>query len=308
METIQPTQETPEQTPTTPIVEQVNTDGNTPQESTQQTQPDDLMSRVSKFVVENDPKTKSEDDIDTEVFNDSELRTTIDGIQDESLKNQMVALRKSMIRGGNQKFEELAGYRKELDELKLSINSDPKSWTPERIQSLLNDPSFITAAQQVSGGEGAEDPLAYADDGVKKVVTDLQKQVNDLKTQNNQALTQQQEASRQQEHQQLSAKYSHNYDSKEMDTIYFDMIEGKIQATNEHLYKAFKHDDNVDRAYKMGLKDGREGKEDNLASTSIEGLNTNSSTPAIVPEEKETSQSFLNRIINSKLKILNTRS
>lgn len=311
METIQPTQQetkvVEESTqPTTPIVEQGTPDGNTPQETTQQTKPDDLMSRVSKFVIDNDPKTKSEDDINTDIFNDSELRGKIDNIQDEELKNQMVSLRKSMMRGANTKFEEIADIRKELEAVKTNIQSDPKSWTPERIQSLLNDPSFIQAAQQVSG-EQTDDPLAYADEGVKQVVTDLQKKVNELTVQNNKALTQQQEANRQQQHQQLSTKYA-NYDSEEMDTIYYDMLEGKIQATPEHIYKAFKHDDNVNRAYQMGIKDGREGKEDQLASTSIEGLQTSTSVPAVVPEEKETNQSFLDRIISKNLKLAKTRS
>jgi hypothetical protein len=275
-------------------------------EPTQQNQTEDLLTRVSKFVSDEDPSKKSEEQINQEVFNDPELRDKIESIEDPQLKEQMTQLRKSLMRGANDKFEEIATFRKELQLLK---DGKPTEWSPQKIQSLLNDPKFVEAARQVAGAESSpEDPLAYADEGVKSYIKKLEGDINSLKTQNQQNWEQQNKVLREQQHRELGTKYA-NYDAKEIDTITFEMLEGKIQATPEHIYKAFKHDDNVRRAYELGRKDEREGVGERLESASfVKDTGTTQSAPAIKAEKGESSQALWDRIVEKNLKLAKTKS
>ena len=118
-------------------------------ESTQPNQAEDLLSRVTKFEQEASPANKSEEQIDKEVYNDAEFRKKIEAIQDPELKEHLVQLRKSGVRGVNEKLSEIAEIRKELQSVKEGIM--PKGWSPERVKQLINDPEFLQAAQQVAG-------------------------------------------------------------------------------------------------------------------------------------------------------------
>ena len=81
------------------------------------------------------------------------------------------------------------------------------------------------------------------------------------------------------------------------------MLENKIQATPEHIYKAFNYDRNMSKAYEMGRQDERIGLPEKIQSNSASGLVTSSATPVLIPEEKETSQSFWNRLVEKNMKL-----
>lgn len=306
MEVVQKAPETsqdiPAQTsePTSPVDQKEESQAAQPEE--------DILTRVSKFVKDNDSSQKTDSEIDSTMFNDSELKQKIDSVDDPEFKQQLIALRKSALSGMNDKFREVAEIRKELQAMKENGQSVPANWTPERIQSLLNDPQFVNAAQQVAGNQsGNTDPLEYADDGVKNVINDLKKEINDLKAGQNKALQAQNQAARQIQHRELSSKYA-NYDSTEIDTITADMIEGRIQATNEHLYWAVKGPENAKNAYEMGLRDGKRGIEENKTLTSIDGINTNLSSEPVEKNKGESGINFFMRLANKNMKAAQSKS
>ena len=263
---------------------------------TQDNPAEDLLSRVSKFTATSapteDPKLK---DI-SEHFDIKE----IDAITDPVAKEQALQAYKSFQRGFGEKFQELSQLKKEMEVLKSQgLQPVTQEWTAERVQALANDPQFIAAASQVTGA--TSDDESIMSDAEKARIAALQNEVAELKKVSNQALQNQNLALRRSQHETLHTKYA-NYDPKEIDTITSDMIEGRIQATPEHIYKAFKHDDNVRKAYELGRIDERNGVSEKIASASPEGIQTTHSSPEIVPEKDESSKSFFNRIIERRLK------
>jgi len=268
----------------------------------QQPKQEDLLTRVSKFTTDNDPSKKSSEEINSGVFNDAELTAKLDSIDDPVLKEQMSALRKSLVSGVNNKFQEIAEIRKELKSMKTETQAvQNEQWTPERVQSLINDPNFVEAAQKVTGTDPAySDEYSNLSDGEKAKMTQLEVQIKELKDLNTKSLETQQIQLRHQQHEQYQAKYA-NYDPKEIDTITFDMLNNKVQATPEHIYKAFKHDENVNKAYEMGRRDERDGVQEKVQSISAEGIQaTHASTP-YKREESESQKNFIQRIIADKV-------
>lgn len=296
----------PEQTETVETTDtQTNaqTDGQGTEEttpSTQQTNSDDLLTRVSKFELNNDPDNKPKDNQDGSQFNSAELEATISGIEDPELKSKMEGLRKSLLSGANNKFQEIATLRKEMKSF-MEKDKGNGEWTPQRVQELANDPKFIQAAQQVAGNENTDEYSSLSEEEKGRMKT-MQSEIENLKTLNNQALQTSQQQLRETQHNELSSKYA-NYDRQEIDTITYDMLLNKIKATPEHIYKAFKHDDNVERAYELGRKDEREGVEVKIQSTSAEGITTSVSDEKIIPEKGESSMAFFRKIIDKNLKL-----
>ena len=271
-------------------------------ESTQETKPtDDLLTRVSKFELNNDPKKESGDN--GGVFNSKELDDSIAAIDNPELKSKMEGMRKSLLSGANDKFQEIATLRKEMQSV---LESKKDVWTPERVQALANDPKFIEAAQSIAAPENADEYSSLSDTEKDNMKT-MQTEISNLKNQYANALKTSQQQLRETQHIELSGKYA-NYDKQEIDTITYEMLEGKIKATPEHIYKAFRHDDNVKRAYELGRKDEREGVEEKVQSTSVEGITTTSSKEEIVAEKGESNRYFLDNIIKKNLRLVKTKS
>lgn len=225
---------------------------------------DDLLSRVTKFVKDKDPNNKSPEEIDAEVYNDAAFREKIEKIQDPELKKHMELFRKSGITGLTKKFQEVAELRKEIQSLKDGIT--PKGWTPERIQQLIKDPEFLNAARQVADVPNEQTDDEYVPDSVKKKLAEIDNIKNQLLQQQQNQFVQKIE----QEHQVLSQKYG-NYDRNKVDEIRKELLEGKIHANSEHLYKAWFHDENVKKAYEMGRQDERAGVSEKQRASSFQG-------------------------------------
>lgn len=267
-------------------------------EPTPSTPAEDLLSRVSKFQKDKAP-------VETPQPNNTEGNfdiKEIEAITDPVAKDQAMRAYKSFQRGYGEKFQELSQLKKEMEAIKsqpIQVQAPaPVAWTRERVEELARDPQFVEAAKQVAGTPVDENSTMSEAEQVR--INELNQKITKLEAANNQALTQQQQALRDQHHQTLGAKYD-NYVSKEIDTITYDMIEGRITTTPEHIYKAFKHDENVENAYYMGRKDERNGVSEKIQSASVEGIHTLPSTPAIVPKEGQSSKSFFNDIIAKNL-------
>lgn len=268
-------------------------------QGTQQPTSDDLLSRVTKFVDEKAPANKSEDDIDNDVFNDAEFRKKIDALQDPELKQYMLSMRKTGVRGIQERLQEISEMRKELTALKQGINP---GWSPERIQQLLNDKEFLNAAQAVLGNQtpAIENDDEFVPESVKQKLAKLEQENSQFKQQWNKFSQQQTIAQRVQEHERLKERYG-NYDSNKVDELINGLIQGKVQAGPEVVYKAYFHDENVKRAYEMGRRDAMGGVQERQQASSFSSNNVQQPNSQIKPEQGETNKQFLNRIINNKL-------
>lgn len=268
---------------------------------TKQSSTDDLLSKVTKFVDDKSPSNKSEDDIDADVFNDAEFRKKIDALQDPELKQYMLSMRKTGVRGIQERLQEISEMRKELNSLKQGINP---GWSPDRIQQLLNDKEFLNAAQQVLGNTGTqqqfEDDGEYVPDSVKQKLAKLEQENSQFKQQWNQFNQQQTNAQIMQEHNRLKERYG-NYDANKVDELINGLIKGEVQAGPEVVYKAYYHDENVKRAYEMGRRDAMGGVDEKQQASSFSTSRIQQPNSEIKPEKDETNKQFLNRIIQNKL-------
>lgn len=265
-----------------------------------QTDQDDILSRVSKFIDENAKQENPEELNDSSVFNDAEFRTQIDAIQDPIMKEQMIKMRKSGQAGINSKFQELASMKKDIESIKQNTTQpNQEVWTPERVQQLTQDPNFVQAAQQVAGAQDESSMLSEAEKAQIGKISALENELTNMKKL-------QVSSARQQQHQDLQAKYS-DYNPQAIDTITADMISGKIQATPEHIYKAFNYDEHVrakaEAGYKLGRQDERSGIKEKVQSVSVDGINTVESSPAIVRQDGESSEQIIKRIIDKNLRL-----
>jgi hypothetical protein len=286
----EPTKVQPEQT-----VEQ------TPQatpEGTQQEAQTDLMTRVSQFVKEKGPESESTDSNTDVKFDYSEL-DSVDS--PEKAREWAEKAYKSMQRGYNEKFQDIAGLRKELQ----ATNEANKGWTPERVQSLLNDREFVNAAEQVYSNQNPQ-ASGLTDDQYSSL-TDSDKQSLHLAIANSQKAQQEVNLMKQtrdfeRQDLQLSQKYS-NYDPAKVDGLYDDMVSGKVNANREALWQVLDYEPAVNRAYELGLKDGQKNGSEMSNSVSVEGRNIISSAP-LQKEEGESGRNYFKRLAERNLKNL----
>ena len=151
---------------------------------------------------------------------------------------------KSFEKGFQQKFQDLAEVRKALE----GKASEPSSWTTEKIQTLLQDPSFVAAAQ---GVVGKSNPNANGNDDDYSALSDTEKQRIDSIEKQNQLLIQQSNLLLQkQQDEMLKNKYP-NYKQEAVDTITADLLQGKIKNTREYIWKAHDYEEAIDKAYQQ---------------------------------------------------------
>lgn len=270
-------------------------------ETTQQPNSDDLLKRVSEFVESKPPAQQpSVDNSGDEKFDYGELNNIT---TPEEAKTWADKAHKSFQRGYNEKFQELSSMKKELERTlseTKKITSEQK-WTPERIQALMGNPEFLEAAK-IASGVSDEDELTNLSETEKNRFKALEQEIANMKQQNQENVLAQQQLLREKQHAECESKYP-DYDRNQIDTLTKDMIAGKIQATNEHIFKAFKYDENVRKAYLMGRKDERDGVAEKVNSSSIESITTVPSDEKIVPEKGESSMSYWNKLVSKNLKL-----
>ena len=293
-------QQTQQNNPVLPNVEpsQGTQPNQTPPSTVQPDPSEDLLARVTAFQKDNASSTDPQNN--GEGGQPDNLEATIANIEDPTVRSQFEKLRKDLVSGTNVKFQEIATLRKEMQSNmeQLKKVGQPDEWTPERVQQLASDPKFIEAAQQISGVQTDSDEYSALSDVEKKTITDMKVQLEELKRTNQQSLIAQQQQIREQQHAEYSSKYS-NYNPQKIDEITFGLQKQEIQATNEHIYKAFYHDENVNNAYEMGRRDEREGITDKVASSTLGGITTQQSAPVVETKEGESSADFFSRIIES---------
>jgi hypothetical protein len=251
------------------------------QEATPEVKPqEDLVTRASKVVTEQPKKEEP-------VFNVND----IEKITDPQAKEYAEKAHKEFERTYQKKFQELAAIRKDY-ETNLQQKQNDK-WTPERVQSLLNDKEFVNAAQSVVGTQTTgESEYSSMTDSEKRTLEDNNQKINALYQQNAQLQRQQQDES-------LKGKYA-NYAPDFVDLEVNNLLSGKRQATREDIWKVLDYEKAVQRAYQLGKQDRQVEQGEKLASVSTDGISV-SRNEAIEPEKGESDHSFFKRIFLKNL-------
>ena len=251
---------------------------------------EDLMSRVAAFKPEpKAPAPQAEDAFDFK---------QIEAIKDPVAKDIALKAYKSMQSGFGKKFQEVAELRKTLE----AKASESANWSPERVQSLLNDPQFVKAAQQVAGTSSVSnqnnsgltnEEWSALTDNEKAQLGAMQQKILTLESINSQTLKLQQD-------EQLKAKFA-NYDPRAIDLLTNDLLQGKVQATREHLHKVLDYEEAVNRAYQLGLTDGTKGKQERINASSYQGSSAINSSERPQPEKGEGNLNFFQRVARQRL-------
>lgn len=233
----------------------------------------DLITRVAQVKTETKESSVTEPEFDYK---------EIESIKDPVAKEIALKAYKSFQRGFNQKFQDIASLRKDLE----NKSQEFSNWTPERIQKLINDPKFVEAAKSVVGTQTEEQPYETEADKELKV---LKEKVRQLEGQTIQQTFKQQD-------EQISKKYA-NYNPQKVDEITADMLSGKVQATREHLWKVLDYESAVERAYQLGKEDRKLEMGEKHASASFD-TNTTITTNGekTEPLKGESDRSYLQRL------------
>jgi hypothetical protein len=270
----------------------------------QESQEQDIISRVSQYQQENSDKVTEEKpgDVDFDINGIENVKTI------EEAKEWAKNSHKSWQTGFNGKFQEISEMRKSLEaereQLKAQMENPNVQWTPEKVQSLLNDQSFLTAAREVensSQSQVATDDYSVLSEQEKQEllkVRKLEEELSSLKQERQMAILSQQDS-------ELKNKYPVAYDVEKVNSYINKFQSGELQATKEHIFKAIDYDSAIKRAYNMGLQDKNLDVTEKINASSIDATTTSRDDGPVQQNEKEDSKSWfirnaLNRLSASK--------
>lgn len=255
-----------------------------------ETPKEDLVTRASKVSLDQ-PKNGNEPAASESIKLD---QATIDKIADPVLKASVQEAYKSMQADYTKKTQALAAERKQMESLKQQLESSGQ-YTPEKIQQLLNDPSFVRAAQEYQRANGThqvatngnaeltDEEFSFLSPEQQKLYLKTKQMEQSLGIVNDRL----QAAEVEKQDMGLKSKYA-NYNPMTVNEIYQGMMTGKIQATREHLWKVADYDAAVERAYRLGLEDRKIEVGDKVAASSPSNgvsVTASSDVPARLPNE-----------------------
>ena len=175
----------------------------------------------------------------------------IEKIQDPMAKKIAQDIYKNFERGYQKKFQDLAGERRRLDEEKQRTSQ----WTPERLQQEMSRQDFVQAAQLLqqsqapSQWQGSQDEWTETPPEQKQEFLRLNQRVSVQEAQLNKML-------QAQEDEKLKTVYP-DYNPNLVNQLKDDLITGRYQATSEDIWKVANFQTAVERAYQLGMQDGR---------------------------------------------------
>ena len=241
-----------------------------------------LLQRVSSY--KETPKQEEvapTDDVDFDV-------NEINNIENPAAREYAMKAYKSMQRGFGKKLQERSELAKKVELLESAVN-DTKSWTPEKIQSLLNDQGFVQAAQSVYQHQSQDtDEYSALSEAEQREITQLKTKIASLEQNNWQSVKVQQD-------EKLKSTYV-NYNPVAIDTLTADLLQNKVQATREDLWKVIDYEPGIKRAYELGRQDEREGITEKANSLSVEGVSTSRNDSPLERKEGESSGELFKRV------------
>ena len=237
---------------------------------------EDLVTRASRLK----PETQIKQELDDK-FNINELDSAIEKLPDQTLKEQVLGLKKSLIKGENQKYQEIANLRKQYEQELASRNQ----WTPERVQGLLQDPNFVTAARSIVERDNSNDSILPEAD--RRKLDQTNQAVQALMNQNQQLLKMQQD-------EQLKRKYA-DYDPEIVDKTVQDLSTGKVQATREDIWKVINFETKVRQAYELGKQDKNTQNQERAQGMTFEAGHNMPQPTGVERQKGESVTSFMQR-------------
>lgn len=258
--------------------------------------PDDFMSKVTQFEVESSVANKTPDEIDNEVFSDKDFRKRIDDVRakDPELAKHLELMRKSGISGINNKMQEIAEIRKELQSLRDAQNR-PR-FSANSIEELLKNPEFLAEANKITGKGSALSDDESLSDAAKQEIAQLKSELNSVKGSLQTRSSEEAQAAWNRHHESLKTKYK-NYDVDKINQVATQLASGQVNVTPEYLYKVLYHDENVKKAFEMGRRMAVGQVEEKRQINSIDGVSA-VAQGKFQQSKDEDNQSFMQRIIS----------
>ena len=247
----------------------------------------DLITRVSQMK----PKVDDTQQANTGEgkFNINDLDAHIEKITDPALKEQFLGLKKSLISGENQKYQEIATLRKQYETRLAEVST----WSPERLKQEMNKPDFVQAATEVlqtgnpkSSGLTDEQYSALSE-GEKAELNQMRQKLTLLEQSNWEAVKAQQDA-------QLKDKYA-NYDPKIVDDLTTNLMKGTVKPGRGDLWKVIDYENAVKRAYELGLQDKQVQNQEKISGMSFADGRNMQMPSGIERQKGESVESFLRR-------------
>lgn len=220
----------------------------------QEAQPEKpLLQRVAEF--KEDESVERNESPAKETFTTFDVKK-ISAVEDPVQRANLMAAYHQMQADYTRKMQEVAPLRKQAQQ------NEPLNWSPERVQKLLNDPSFVQAAQAVAQLEEAEQ--------FSNLSVEEKAEIRSLKEQNQKVMRQMNQLEKQKQDEYLRNKYP-DYAPDMVDTTISKLVNGEMDATREDIYKVLNFESSVERAYRLGLKDGQGNRSERIQATSIDG-------------------------------------
>lgn len=234
-----------------------------------------------------DQKSKAQEIIRKVQEGSSDSLSSLDEIKDPVIRRLADEKLKNLEAGYTKKFQALSEEKKKLD-----------SWSPEKIQELLKNQSFVQATQQAyqqqsqnqipTNWSGTESQWSALSDSDKTEFMKLRGDIDSLKS----TLAYQQSINQNQREHELVKQRIPNYDSSLVDKFIEESRSFTGDRIKELVWKATHYDEHVGRSYDIGYND-RQGfiKEKSIASTP-QGLQ--SSAQSSSPTDRQPNESSRN--------------
>lgn len=227
----------------------------------------------------------------------SSLSVSLDDIKDPAARKLVEDKIKNLESHFNKKYQSNAEKERSLETLRQDLERKTNQpWTPQRVQEVLRDQTFVQAAQTVAsqqapqGFEGTQEEWSNLSDSEKSKLHKLETQVNSLTVQlQRTAITRDEE--------QIKQKYS-DYDSAKVENFYRDVAEGRIPEVQirELIYKALNHDEHLERTYAYAMQDKKTVIQEKLNGSTQLGLNATTASEPIKRQEGERGRTLFERI------------
>jgi hypothetical protein len=194
-------------------------------------------------------------------------------------------------RGINEKFMRLSDLRKQAE------GQQHQPWTPERVQALVSDPSFVAAANAhlktiaparsgdaPTGWEGTPDQWAALPEEEQRAFLALDQKASEANRKVDQLLASHGQMVHQQEHERVRTRFQ-DYDPQAVDAFMQQVIDNRVtgEQLKEFIHKALNFDRYVERSYKLGLAD-RNG----AVSEKVAGATSTTAQLSVSPSDDPT--------------------
>jgi len=188
---------------------------------------------------------------------------------------------KNLESGFNKKYQQVAELRKKIEQ--EGVQND--TWTPQRLQTYLNRPDFIQAAQALQQQAapqqwtGSTEEWSALTDGEKGQFMEMNQRLHRQESQMNQILTARED--------ELLKQTYPDYDPQLVDKLKDDLISGRYQATRADVWKVANFESAVERAYRLGREDASKERSErsNAASIAPNGNGMNVTSADSVPDD-----------------------